>query len=175
VPTVGAGAVLRLTSGARICTRSNLGGDKIVATVQEPVSGTNGAVIPAGSKVVLEVASISGGDTPSATHIAFRARSVAVGDASYPATGDAVSTDSLERTKVPGQKTDTKKVIGGAIAGAILGHAVGKDAKGTIIGAAAGAAAGKAADVATQKYQACLPAGATIRLTLAEPLVMATR
>ena len=77
---IGAGTGIVMTSGGRICTDGNRPGDKIVATVDSPVSGTNGAVIPAGSKVVLEVASVTPGDQ---AQILFRVRSVYVNDSSY--------------------------------------------------------------------------------------------
>jgi outer membrane lipoprotein SlyB len=80
----------------------------------------------------------------------------------------------LERVKVPNPdaNADKKKVIGGAIAGAILGQIIGHNTKGTVIGAATGAAAGAVAAKATEKYESCLPAGASLHMTLAQAVVM---
>jgi hypothetical protein len=170
---IGAGAVLAATSNARICTRSNLPGDKITATVSSPVRGTNGAEIPAGSKVVLEVASINAAEPPANGEVVFRVTSVAIGEDSYPASGDATATGPLERVQAPRDAaSDRKKVIGGAIAGAILGQMMGKDTRSTVIGAAAGAAAGTAAAKMGDKSESCLAAGTPVRITLEDAVVL---
>jgi len=168
---IGAGTGIVMTSGGRVCTESNRPGDKIVATIDSPVNGTNGAVIPAGSKVVLEVASVAPGDQ---AQIQFRVRSVFVGDSSYSIAGTVSPTTPLERVEVanPDANADKKKVIGGAIAGAILGQIIGHNTKGTVIGAAAGAGAGAVAAKASKKYEACLPAGASLHMTLSQPVAM---
>jgi hypothetical protein len=170
---IGAGAVLTATSNARVCTRSNLPGDKITATVSSTVRGTNGAEIPAGSKVVLEVASINAAEPPANGEVVFRVTSVAIGDESYPASGDATATGALERVQAPRDAaSDRKKVIGGAIAGAILGQMMGKDTRSTVIGAAAGAAAGTAAAKMGDKAESCLAAGTPVRITLEDAVVL---
>jgi YMGG-like Gly-zipper len=168
---IGAGTGIVMTSGGRVCTQSNRPGDKIVATIDSPVSGTNGALIPAGSKVVLEVASVTPGDQ---AHIDFRVRGLYVNDSLYPATGTVSPTTPLERVKVanPDANADKKKVIGGAIAGAILGQIIGHNTKGTVIGAATGAAAGAVAAKTGEKYENCLPAGASLHMTLGQSVVM---
>lgn len=168
---IGAGTSIVMTSGSRVCTDDNRPGDKIVATVDSPISGSNGALIPAGSKVVLEVASVTPGDQGD---IQFRVRSIFVNDSSYSLAGTVSPTTPLERVKVanPDANADKKKVIGGAIAGAILGQIIGHNTKGTVIGAATGAAAGAVAAKASEKYEACLPAGASLHMTLAQAVAM---
>ena len=168
---IGAGTGIVMTSGGRVCTETNRPGDKIVATIDSPVSGTNGALIPAGSKVVLEVASVTPGDQ---AHIDFRVRGLYVNDSLYPATGTVSPTTPLERVKVANSdaNADKKKVIGGAIAGAILGQIIGHNTKGTVIGAATGAAAGAVAAKAGEKYENCLPAGASLHMTLGQSVAM---
>ncbi len=170
--SIGAGAVLTATSNARVCTRSSRPGDPITATVNTPVYGTNGAEIPAGAKVVLELTSISG-EPPDEGTAVFRVTSVAVGDESYPASGGVTATGQLERAASPrNAASDRKKVSGGAIAGAILGQMMGKDTRSTVIGAAAGAAAGTAAAKMGDRGEACLPAGTALRITLDQAVVM---
>ena len=165
--------MLAASSNARVCTRSNLPGDRITATVNEPVRGTNGAEIPAGAKVVLEVTSINAGDPPAEGHVTFRVTSVAVGDESYPASGSATASGSLERAQAArNASADRKKVIGGAIAGAILGQMMGKDTRSTVIGAAAGAAAGTAAAKMGASGESCLAAGVPVRIALDEAVVL---
>lgn len=171
---IGTGTGLSLTSGSKVCTSSNLPGDKIVATLNSAVTGTNGAVIPAGANVVLEVASASAGQNGGTPQITFRIRSIVVNDQTYQVNGNVSTLDSLQRTKVASAdpNADKKKVIGGAIAGAILGQMIGHNTKGTVIGAAAGAAAGAAVAKSGEKWEGCLPAGAALRVTLNEPIVM---
>jgi hypothetical protein len=171
--TIGSGTGVGLTSGSKVCT-TNLPGDKLVATVNEAVTGSNGATIPAGSTVVLEVASVNAGDNGENATMTFRVRAIVVDGKSYPADASVTPTSSLEKSEVENSdpNADKKKVIGGAIAGAILGQIIGHNTKGTVIGAAAGAATGAAVAHGSHKYQACLPAGASMHLTLNSALVM---
>lgn len=173
---IGAGVNFGLTSGSKVCSATNLPGDKLVATLNEAVSGTNGAVIPAGSTVVLEVTSVTAGENAEAAQVAFRVRSVVVNDKTYNVDAAVTPMAPLEKSKVADTdpNADKKKVIGGAIAGAILGQMIGHNTKGTVIGAAAGAAAGAAVAKSGEKWQACLPAGAPLRLTLNAPLVISS-
>ena len=173
VGTIAAGTTVSLNTGSRVCTGVNRPGDKFMAVLTGAAVGSNGVVIPAGSKAVVEVASATSGQEGAEPSIAFRVRSIETpSGAVYRVTGDATSSAALERQRAEAnsRKTDAKKVIGGAIAGAILGQAIGKDAKGTIIGAAAGAAAGTVAAKATAKYDACLPENSMLTLSFAEPV-----
>jgi len=170
----GAGTGLALTSANRVCTNTNLPGDKIVATVNSAVTGTNGAIIPAGSSVVLEVAQVTAGANAETAQIVFRVRSVVINDKTYDVAAEVTPLASLEKSKVQGQdpNADKKKVIGGAVAGAILGQILGKNTKTTVIGAAAGAAAGAAVAKSGEKWEGCLPEGSPMRLTLNSALVI---
>src|SRR5258708_3825192 len=166
---IAAGAGFALASQQRICRTTNRPGERFVATVTSPVTGSNGAVVPAGSSVVLDVASVS----PDNSSITFRVVSVEFNGMSYPVSGQVDTQSGLERTKIQGDPNgDKKKVIGGAIAGAIIGQMIGHNTKGTIIGAATGAAGGAVAAKAMEKYEACLPVGGAIRLTLDSPIVL---
>lgn len=166
------GTTFSLATKSPICT-TNLPGDKIVATVTSPVSGENGAHMPAGTTVVLEVASVTPGDTPESAQISLRVRSILLGDETVSMEGDVAILSELERREVPRDKNaDRRKVVTGAVAGAIIGQIMGKDTKSTVIGAAAGAAAGTAAAAASRKYDACLPAGGTVRVTTSQPVVV---
>jgi hypothetical protein len=156
----------------RACSDGSRPGDKMVARLAESVTGTNGVVFPAGSFAVVEIATVSGpanGDTATLT---FRVKSITVNDVTHFVTGDVIPLGTLERHAVAAKGSDTKKVAGGAVAGAILGAIVGKSAKGAVIGAAAGAAAGTVAARSSVRYESCLPAGATLRLTLTQPIVV---
>jgi hypothetical protein len=157
-----------------VCTNTNRPGDKLVATVNSAITGSNGAVIPAGTPVVLEVASVTEGNSADGAQITFRVRSVVIDEKIYDAAADVTSLGTLEKTKVAklDPNGDKKKVIGGAIAGAILGQMMGRNTKSTVIGAAAGAAAGAAVAKAGEKWEGCLPQGSPMRLTLNAPIVI---
>ena len=171
---IASGAAAGMTSGAKVCTSSNLPGDKITATLSSPLTGSNGAEIPAGSTVTLEVASVSPGQNADNPTITFRVRSISVGDKDYNVSAEASPLGALDKTKVADSdpNAEKKKVAGGAIAGAILGQIIGHNTKGTLIGAAAGAAAGAAVSHTGQKYEACLPAGAPMRFKLTSGLIV---
>lgn len=171
---IGVGTGFGLTSGAKVCTNTNRVGDKIVATLNSSVTGSNGAVIPAGSTIVLEVASTNAGQNGDGAQINFRIRSLVINDKTYDVNGDVSTVSPLEKTKVANgdPNAEKKKVVGGAIAGAILGQMIGHNTKGTIIGAAAGAATGAAISRSGESYEGCLPAGSALHITLNSPILM---
>lgn len=167
------GTQLALSSGMRVCTSTNKVGDRLVATVTSPVIGTGGAMIPAGSRVVLEVAHVNSAESPDGGSIVLKPAAIYIGGLAYPATGDIVSTTPAQRVQAPTTgPSDKEKVVGGAIAGAILGQIFGRNTKSTVIGAAAGAATGAVVAKAQQSYQACLPEGSALTLTLSAPVTM---
>ena len=169
---IGAGTVLAFTTQARICTATNAPGDKIVATLDAPATGSSGFTLPAGTKAVLELATVerdAGGDP---TGLTFRVRNLDDGSVAYQAAGDVTTADSLRRSRSNRNPAgDRRKVVGGAVLGAVLGQVLGKDTKGTVIGAAAGGAIGAAGAARGARYEACLPAGAKVQLRLSAPIV----
>jgi hypothetical protein len=160
-----------MTTNGRVCTNTALAGDKYTATVSTATVGTNGALIPAGSTVVLEVASVERADPIENSRIEFRVRSIDVNGEPRSADGDIATLGAMEGTQVS-SGNDRTKVIGGAVAGAVLGRILGGSTKATVIGGAAGAAAGTAAARRSQSSAACLPAGTTLRLTLSREIVV---
>lgn len=171
--SIGAGASFSLASSQRICTTANRPGDRFIATVTNTVTGANGATIPAGSSVVLEVASVTEPSGGSNGSIAFSVNSVELNGRNYPLNGEVASGGELERVRIANNSnSDRNKVLGGAAIGAVMGHIMGKSTKGTVIGAAAGAATGAVAAKMSEKYEACLPVGAPMRVTLNSALLM---
>jgi hypothetical protein len=167
------GTSLAITATSKVCMSTNHPGDRLVATVNAPIAGSNGAMIPAGSSVVLEVASVTPATSTDSALIALRVKSIVVNDASYTVSGDVSSLAPLQKVSVAGKSADDRnKVIGGAVAGAILGQILGHNTKGTVIGAAAGAGAGAVVAKADQKYDACLPQGAPLQVTLRQAIPM---
>ena len=168
---IGAGTRIGMTINGRVCTNTALAGDKFTATVTSATMGSNGAMIPAGTTVVLEVAAVDRADPVEDSRIEFRVRAIDVNGSARQADGDVATLASLETAQSPGGD-ERKKVIGGAIAGAVLGQIFGRSTKSTVIGAAAGAAAGTAAAHASRSTYACLPEGSALRLTLSRDLVI---
>ncbi len=168
---IGAGTRIGMTTNGRVCTRSALVGDKFTATVSNVTVGSNGALIPAGATVVLEVASVDRADPAEASRISFRVRSIDVEGSAHPAEGSVATLGSLETVQSSGGN-DRTKVVGGAVAGAVLGRILGGSTKATVIGAAAGAAAGSAVARGSRITDACLPEGSPLQLTLSRRMVV---
>jgi len=169
VGMIPAGATLTTNSSSKICTGTNAVGDHVTATVQQPVTGSNGATIPAGATVNMTVTALKRSENANDNIVMeFAVNSVSFGGRTYPIEA-SVSSAAITRVKdQPGDKTAQKVGIG-AVAGAIAGRIIGKSTKGTIIGGAAGAAAGAAAAAATANYQGCIDAGGSIVLKLTAP------
>jgi hypothetical protein len=167
---IGAGTRVGMTMNDRTCTTA-LVGDKFTATVSSATVGSNGAVIPAGATVVLEVTSVERADPVEASRIRFHVRAIDVNGEPYPAEGEVAALSQMETERVSGG-SDRTKVVGGAVAGAVLGRIFGGSTKATVIGAAAGAAAGTVAAKRSQNTQACLAAGSSLQLTLSREIVM---
>lgn len=167
---IGAGTRVGMTMNDRACT-SALVGDKFSATTSAATVGSNGAMIPAGATVVLEVTSVERADPVEASRIHFHVRAIDVNGEPYPADGEVATLSQMETERVSGG-SDRTKVVGGAVAGAVLGRIFGKSTKATVIGAAAGAAAGTAAARRSQGSEACIAEGSSIQLTLSREIVM---
>jgi hypothetical protein len=151
-------------------------GDRLVATLTEPVAAPDGTVLlPAGAQVVLELAAIQGGPQAGDARLEFLARGVSLGDTFVPLVADvppvAAAAERQAVASPAGQ--DRGKVIRGAVVGAILGRVLGGGgAKGTVIGAAAGAAAGAATAASSARYQLCVAPNVAVRARLVQPLVV---
>ncbi|MEP6999680.1 MAG: glycine zipper 2TM domain-containing protein [bacterium] len=168
---IGSGSRIGMNTNAKVCTASLLIGDKFTATVSNGAVGSNGAAIPAGATVVLEVAAVDRSDPIESSRVTFRVRSIDVNGESLPVTGDVAVLAAMDKVQ-SSSNNDRQKVIGGAVAGAVLGRIFGKSTKATVIGAAAGAAAGTVAAKNSQTNEACLPEGSPLRLTITRDIVM---
>ena len=172
VGMVAAGTTLTLASGSKVCTNTNKVGDRITATLNEAVTGSNGAVIPAGATAVIEVTKLKRSENANDNiEMGFAVRSISFGGNTYNVDADVTSA-AVERTRSATKSDDAKKVIGGAVIGAVIGQVIGKDTKGTVIGAATGAAAGTAAAATTANYDGCVNDGGRITIKLTSPLTI---
>ena len=167
----GVGSRVGMTMNGRVCVATVLAGDKFTATVSSPTVGSNGAVIPAGATVVLEVVSVERGDPIETSRIQFHVRAIDVDGSAYPVDGNLATLGTMEPSRVS-SGSDRTKVVGGAVACAVLGRILGRGTKGAVIGAAAGAAAGGAAARASRSSDACLPDGSPLSLTLSRELAV---
>jgi hypothetical protein len=166
VGTIPAGSELNLTSGSRICTNTSKVGERFTATVSNPVSGSNGAVIPAGATATVEVTELKRSENANDNVVmGFRVVSVTYGGHTYPVSA-TTSYAQVNKVKNQPKSKDVQKVVGGAAIGAIAGQILGKSTKATVIGAAAGGAAGAAAAAATSNYEGCVYSGGRITATL---------
>jgi hypothetical protein len=170
VGTIASGTSIGLRSNARVCTNTYTPGQTFTATVADAVTGTNGASIPAGSTVTLEVTNVKRSENANDNILMeFAVKSVNVGGRTYAVNG-SVSDAQVDRVRSSTRSDDTKKVVGGAVLGAIAGQIMGRSTKSTVIGAAAGAAAGAGAAAVTGNYDGCVPDGGNISVTLNSPL-----
>ena len=166
VGTIPAGSTLALASNSTVCTNTYKVGQTFNASVTNAVSGSNGAVIPAGATAKVEVTELKRSENANDNVVmGFRVVSVTFGGHTYPVS--ATTTDA-QVTKVKNQpkSKDVQKVVGGAAIGAIAGQILGKSTKATVIGAAVGGAAGAGAAAATANYEGCVNSGSRITATL---------
>ncbi len=170
VGTIASGTSLSLTSNSRVCTNTYTVGQTFNATVANSVEGTNGASIPSGATVKLEVTQLKRSENANDKIIMeFAVRSVSFGGRTYPVSG-TVADAQVERVRNQPKNKDVQKVATGAAIGAIAGQILGKNTKSTIIGGAVGAAAGAGAASATANYEGCVPDGGSIAVNLTGPL-----
>jgi hypothetical protein len=171
-----AGTSLSLSTDAEIRSNKNKVGDEVLATVASDVTDASGrVVIPAGSKVTLQVTAIKPSDSKSDTTgtLTLKPVAVAVGGNSQPITASI----SGVRTKLEGRGTGTNeiaKVGAGTAAGAIVGRVLGGSSKGAIIGGIIGGAVGTQRAIETKDRDVVLPQGTAVTITLDERFVAQT-
>lgn len=169
VGTIAAGSTLNGHASSKICTNTNAVGDHVTATLDNSVSGSNGAMIPAGATINLTVTQLKRSENANDPIVMeFAVNSVTYGGKTYPIDG-TVSAPNVDRIKDEPKGKDVQKVGIGAAAGAIAGRILGKSTKATVIGGAVGAAAGAAAASATANYQGCIQSGGPIIVKLTSP------
>ena len=170
--TIAAGSALSVRMNSEICTNTKKVGDKMTATVNEAVAGSNGVAIPAGATVVLTVTKLNRSENANdPIEMEFSVDAVEFGGKTYAING-SVSGMDVQRVRNQPKSNDVKKVLGGAAVGAIAGQVLGKNTKSTVIGAAAGAAAGAGVAAATANYEGFVRAGNNFVVTLGSALTL---
>jgi hypothetical protein len=166
VGMIAAGTTLNTNASSRICTNTNAVGDHVTTTLENSVSGSNGAMIPAGATVNMTVTNLKRSENAQDKIIMeFAVNSVTFGGHTYPLDA-SVESANVSRIRDQPQSKDIQKVATGAVIGAIAGKILGKSTKGAIIGGAAGAAAGAATASATANYQGCIESGGSVVIRL---------
>lgn len=172
VGSIAAGTTLTSHANATVCTNTNAVGDHVTATIENAVSGTNGASIPSGATLNMTVTQLKRSENANdAVVMEFAVNSVTFGGHTYPIDG-SVTSASVERVRDQPKAKDVQKVAIGAVAGAIAGKILGKSTKGAVIGGAAGAAAGAATAAATANYAGCINSGSEIVVKLNSPAMI---
>lgn len=169
--TIDAGASLVVKPAARVCTSTHKAGDRFTATLGDAVVGSNGAVIPAGSVVVLRVVESQRTDKnrPEAA-LSFDVISVRIGDESYAVDGTVTPTAPMERVGTESAGDQAKTTAKGAAIGAIAGQVLGRNTKSTVIGAVIGGVAGAMTASGSNQYDGCLKTDGTLTIALGKPL-----
>jgi hypothetical protein len=168
--TISVGSEVSLYSGQRVCTNTNSVGDRFTAQIAEPVMGSNGVVIPAGSSAVVEITTLNRSERANDNiEIGLRVESITFNGKTYPVRSE-VSYAQVERVR--GESKVGGDAVKGAVIGAVLGQIIGRRTKSTVIGAGAGAAVGAAVGAANSKVEGCVPSGGRITVRLTQPLVV---
>ena len=165
--TISAGTTINLSAGSKVCTNTHKAGDRFVATTREAVTGSNGAVIPAGSKATVRVVSMKrSSNVNDKAEMVFAIENIQVGSTTYPIQSELTFAEVNAEQR---SGKDAQKVAIGAAIGAGIGQILGKDTKSTVIGAATGAAAGTAVAMGTANYEGCIPQGGRMTISLTAP------
>ena len=168
--TVSVGSEMSLYAGQRVCTNTNSVGDRFTAQIADPVMGSNGVVIPAGSNAVVEITTLHRSERSNDNiEIGLRVESITFNGKTYPVTSE---TSYAQVERVRGESKVGSDAIKGAAIGAVLGQILGRRTKSTVIGAGAGAAVGAAVGAANSKVEGCVPSGGRITVRLTQPLVV---
>ena len=165
--TISAGTTMNLSAGEKVCTNTHKAGDRFVATTREAVTGSNGAVIPAGSKATVRIVRLErSSNVKDKAEMVFAIENVQVGGTTYPIQAELTFAEVNAEQR---SGKDAQKVAIGAAIGAGIGQILGKDTKSTVIGAATGAAAGTAVAMGTANYEGCIPQGGRMTISLTAP------
>ncbi len=174
--SLAAGATFSATTDEEIRSHKNKVGDQVTATVASDVKNPAGqVVIPAGSKVTLQVTAIKESENKSDTTgtLTLKPVSIAMNGGSKP----LAASISGVKTSLQGRSTnagDVAKVGAGTAAGAIVGRVLGGSTKGAVIGGIIGGAVGAQRAVETKDRDVVVPTGTQLTLTLDEKLIAGT-
>jgi hypothetical protein len=171
--SLAAGMSFAVTTDTEIRSHKNKVGDEITTTVASDVKDNSGrVVIPAGSKVTLQVTAIKESENKkdSTGTLTVKPTTIAINGESRPLNASI----SHIYSKLEGRGTnagDIAKPAAGAAAGAIVGKVIGGGGTGAIIGGVIGGAVGAQRAVETKDRDVVVPQGTQVTLTLGEKFV----
>ncbi len=171
--TLASGMSFAVATDAEIRSNKNKVGDEITATVASDVKdGSGRVVIPAGSKVTLQVTAIKESENKkdSTGTLTVKPTTVAINGKTQPLNASI----SHVYSKLEGRGTsagDIAKPAAGAAAGAIVGKVIGGGGTGAIIGGVIGGAVGAQRMAETKDRDVVVPQGTQVTLTLGEKFV----
>jgi hypothetical protein len=162
---VPAGTDLVLTLETPVSSETANPDQAVRAKVAKPVVISGMEVIPAGAPVTGAVVSAErAGRVKGRASIALRFNEVIVAKTPY-----RITTARIAREAEATKGEDAKKIGIGAGVGTAIG-AIAGGKKGAAIGAGIGGGAGTGAVLATRGKEVTIPAGATLRTTITEPV-----
>ena len=161
---IAAGTMISLRSASQVCSDKAQQGTRFTATVDQDVTGENGATIPRGTAMTFVVDRSKPATASEKAQFSIAAESVPVAGEPRPvkANIDAVTI-----------KEKSRSIMGalvGAAAAAAAARAAGGDAKTTIGGAAAGGVAGAVIGNQIRSGNGCIEKNAPIRITLSSDI-----
>jgi hypothetical protein len=164
--TLPAGSVLVVRLDSPVGSASSRQGDPVTATLTEAVTVDGADVLPRGSLVTGDVASVrTAGRVRGRASIAVVFRQV-----TFPGRGDRQAIEaSVSRTASSTKGADTATIAFPALGGAIVGGLVGGK-KGALLGTAIGGGAGTAVVLSTRGHQISLPRGTVLSIRLQRPI-----
>lgn len=162
------GTVIQGTLQSTVSTDKSGVGDAVTLSTSSPVVAEGRTVIPAGAVVHGRVTHVrSAGRMKGAAELTVRFTELEVGAGERV----AITCDPLRRvSKGDGRETATEIGAGAVVGGALGGVLGGKDD--VLKGVAIGAAVGTGVAAGTKGDQIVLPAGQSVKVTLASPLTL---
>jgi hypothetical protein len=174
-----AGSAFDVQMTTPVSTKTSNVGDKIEATLLQPLNAPDGQVIAnKGALIRGEISELTRASKSRAEEdrasvkFVFTSIQTVDGEKSLNAT-----VTNSEGKMVAGSTTkrDALAIGGSALAGAVLGKIIGKDTKGAVIGAFGGAVLGTGAMMATKGHELEVPAGSKVSLRAEEPITVVSK
>ena len=174
-----AGTIFEVQMTTPVATKTSNVGDKIEATLIQPLVAPDGHVIAnQGALIRGEISELTRASKSRAEEdraslkFAFTSIETVDGEKSMNTT-----VTNSEGKMVAGSTTkrDALVIGGSAVAGAILGKIIGKDTKGAVIGAFGGAVLGTGAMMASKGHELEVPAGSKVSLRAEEPITVVSK
>jgi hypothetical protein len=165
--TISAGTAFAVHSVPNVCTNTHHVGDLFTAALLEPVQGSNGISVPAGSSMQLRVVeSRRSEDSKNHAKLSFTPVSVTISGTNYAFDGRVTQIPNFNMERAQSTQRQAEKVVAGAAIGAIAGQVLGKNTRSTVVGGVIGTAGGAVVAAGTADYDACVPNTGSIQITL---------